>query len=254
MLEINGGIVASRGALACVFHAGFHRWPVTGVCAGAGADRPRIQRQLSSPGTTMDRRPRRWPSASPSTSLAGDVDVVREQQRQRHVHQPLGTFTPFILDSTNLRIIAPFFADVDTGATARAGTVHIRPGHRQRPAGIRRQLAECRLLPERSRDAYEPEQLSADPDRSVGYRRGQLRLLVQLRPDSMGDRRRERRRRERPRGLLGPRRLFERAGRLLRADRVGPERGAARLESVGTGPQPIEQRRERTLRLRSAQR
>jgi Tol biopolymer transport system component len=36
--------------------------------------------------------------------------------------QPLSTFTPFILNSTNLRIIAPFFADVDTSGTG-AGTV-----------------------------------------------------------------------------------------------------------------------------------
>ena len=139
---------------------------------------------------------------------------------------PLGTYTPFGLTGTGARIIAPFFADVDTRARAdrdlRWGNTTYE-GHRAFCAN----WINVGYYAGHT-DKTNSFQLCSCSARTPGP--GRLRHRLQLRARGVGDRGRQWWGR-RPGRLLGPRRLLQRLGRrrdVLRARRLGRQRRAAR--------------------------
>lgn len=89
-------------------------------------------------------------------------------------NEPLEDFSPFPLNTTNIPIIAPFFADVDT---TRPGSGLVQYGNTTLNSqnGVLRQLGQCRLLCLRPLRPLEPRSVqfvSTHPDRSFRHRPG----------------------------------------------------------------------------------
>jgi len=140
-----------------------------------GISAAQAQAVRSNPGFTAASIPRNDDgSTDTAIDLGFDVNFFGANFRTAFVNNngnitfggPLSTFTPEGLVASPLRIIAPFWADVDTRASRS-----LRTRHRRRPPRLRRQLGERGILWHPRRQI---EQFSAGSDRPLGYRARRL--------------------------------------------------------------------------------